>query len=230
MKAAVYTLNKESPAAQAVRHLAQQHYTLTTHQPDLVFSVGGDGTFFFAERAYPGVPKLLIKESNICKKCQHVALDKIISHLEQRRYRLHTLTKLEAVVGKKKIEAVNDFIIRNKSPQRALRFSVHADGHHYPEVIGDGIVASTPYGSTAYFHSITHHSFSSGIGLAFNNPAEALQPLVLRGDHTIDIGIIREEAYLAADNSPSVVTLKPGTHVRIRKSPHTTSFVILNQH
>ena len=142
MKIAVYTLNKDLPVAQAVRRLAQQHYTLTTHHPDLVFSVGGDGTFFFAERAYPGVPKLLIKESATCKKCQHVVLDKMIAHLEQRRYSLHTLNKLEAVVGKKKIEAVNDIIIRNKTQQRALRFSVHADGHHYPEIIGDGIASS----------------------------------------------------------------------------------------
>ena len=33
-------------------------------KPDIIVSLGGDGTFLLSERLYPGIPKLLIRDSN----------------------------------------------------------------------------------------------------------------------------------------------------------------------
>ena len=37
--------------------------------PEYVIAWGGDGTLLIAERQYPGVPKLHIRDKSICEKC-----------------------------------------------------------------------------------------------------------------------------------------------------------------
>ena len=90
-------------------------------------------------------------------------------------------------------------------------------------MIGDGVVVATPYGSTAYFHSITGKRFPKGIYMAFNNPTKTMKPVRIKDK--VKIKIKRENAMVFADNCRKIFMLRPGDEVIIKKSREKAMFV-----
>ncbi len=195
-------------------------------RPDIVLSLGGDGTFLYSERRYSGVPKLLIRDRSICEKRNVSSLKKIIEKIKSGKYKIKQSIKLEAV-SRKKMLCTNDFSIRNKFPTSALRLSLKINKKRIDKtIIGDGLVVSTPYGSTAYFYSITRKSFNKGIGVAFNNTRKRMKHLIVNDKSNIWVKILRGPALLSADNDPHLIELKENDIVRIKKSKKLARMLI----
>ncbi len=110
--------------------------------------------------------------------------------------------------------ALNEITIRNVNPARALRFSLSGPGAPKGLRIGDGVVASTAYGSTAYYRALGNKPFRSGFRMAGNNVLPAFRPFALRGRLTLTV--LREHAWFLGDNHPRHVFLKPGDRVVVR--------------
>ncbi len=221
-------IGKNKPNSAALkRHLLSHGFVYQAKKPDFIISLGGDGTYLYAERLYPGVPKLLIRDSKICNKCDNTVFDHVIGKLKANQYRIEQCIKLDASVnGRWKLTAANDIVLRNKRLTHALRFMVSVDQRRVDgEFIGDGIVIATPYGSTAYFHSITGKQFASGIGIAFNNLTSPRRPLVVNDKAAITITMTREDAELAADNDPQTLRIRQGDVIAIRKRKETAKII-----
>ncbi len=204
--------------------LVENGFSIAKTNPDAAISIGGDGTFLYAERKYPSVPKLLIRDSNICKKCNVDLLADVLHQLKNGEFEVEEHIKLTArIVRKKKTvstkECANDFVLRNRYLPEAARFVVSVDGKDVDgELIGDGAIISTPFGSTAYFYSITRRTFKEGIGIAFNNTTRPITPLVVKQDSTIIIRLVRKDADFASDNDPGILHLQQGDVIEIKKS------------
>ncbi len=91
------------------------------------------------------------------------------------------------------------------------------DGESFNDVIGDGVVISTAFGSTAYFSSIARKSFKKGIGVAFNNTTIGFKP-VIKENPKILFKLKRNKAYLTSDNHSKKIILNEGDVVEISKS------------
>ena len=183
------------------------------NKPDFVLSIGGDGTFLFAERKYPSIPKILVMYNSICKKCAAFDVDHILKNLKEKSYQIKEIEKLEVSCNNKKLQAANDIIIRNKNQYSALRFSLKIDGSNIGNFIGDGIIAATSFGSTAYFHSITRKSFNKGFAIAFNNTTEKHEAILF--NKKVEIKILREHAIVSADNNENIITASEGDIIAI---------------
>ena len=110
-----------------------------------------------------------------------------------------------------------------------MRYDVRIDGELYgQEIVGDGVGVSTVHGSTAYYRSITHSIFRTGIGLAFSNSTELVNHLVLPEDSVINIKIIRGPGELTADNAPEMPLVKDGSECEIRMSDLKAEMAGLN--
>jgi NAD+ kinase len=218
MKIAVFGKTPESKQ-QLLTAAKKAGFTYDEREPDIVISYGGDGTFLRAERKYPGIVKALFRYSNICKKCHNLPIDHALALIKKKKYKVSTFSKLEARVGKSLLTAANDVVIRNAMPTHAIRFTLEINGKQVnDEFIGDGIVAATPFGSTAYFNSITRKTFSKGIGIAFNNTTKARKHLFLPENARITLTITRGEAFAVADNEPRLIVMTPGEKITITKS------------
>lgn len=216
MKFAIFSLN--TSLVRAYRNIIKKNFVYDEMHPDIVISLGGDGTFLMAERRYPGTPKLLIRNSNICNKCDWDSLSPILDKLKRKEFRIEEHAKLQAEIHGEKRLCVNDFVIRNKMPIHAIRFLLFVNGKQLDaELIGDGAVVATPFGSTAYYYSITKRKFEKGIGIAFNNLSKEIEHKVIDEHSTIEIDITRGDATFSYDNDPTLIILRTGDKVRIKK-------------
>ena len=199
--------------------------------PDFVVSFGGDGTYLVAERLYPGIPKLLAKDSDTCVKCHEGEIYHIISKILREKYVIEDYIKLETVINKKKWLCTNNFVVRNKLPTHALRFYVKVDGKQINElIIGDGVVFATPFGSTAYHHSISRKSFDKGIGIAFNNPTKPVKHLVVKEDSKVEFELVRGDCVFASDNDPEIIDLIEGQVISIKKAKDVAKIIKIKEH
>lgn len=118
---------------------------------DFVFVVGGDGTLLRAARFYSKefTPVFGInlgrlgflsqtKESELA-----ISLDKILNG----HYKIEDRLMLTSNDG---FLALNDFVIKGASASRTCRFYLSIDGKFVCDYMADGLIVSTPTGSTAY--------------------------------------------------------------------------------
>ncbi|MBI4021427.1 MAG: NAD(+)/NADH kinase [Candidatus Aenigmarchaeota archaeon] len=212
------------PTGQVRRALREAGLRLSRARPDVVFSLGGDGTLLEAEAAFPGVPKVPLRDRGVFSPapCYHPRQAARIAQLiAAGRYRVREWGKVEAAAAGRRLLALNEIQVRSQNPSRALRFTLTVDGKA-STVIGDGIVAATAFGSTGYYRSIGNRPFSRGVRVGFNNvyprrPPQAFARCRLR--------IERELAWVFADTATRVA-LRPGQQVTIRPSKEKARFVI----
>ncbi len=194
--------------------------------PDAILACGGDGTLLAAVHKYPSVPVLFIRtttppHTKPQEEVHSLAMfSKKLRALRSCEYSLREYPLIKGRVGGRNVWAINDIVIRNKHPTHAIRFIVKTNFHskQFPKHVGDGIVVSTPLGSTGYFNSITRKHFSQGLGVAFNNTIRPEQPLLLSSKSRIICKILRGNATLSADNVRGVLSLKENDTVRISQS------------
>ncbi|MFH1769932.1 MAG: hypothetical protein ABH828_00045 [archaeon] len=211
---------KDESKIDEIREIAEKKgLKYVSKDPHFVISLGGDGTFLISENKFPGVPKLLIRDSKICKKCVGSSKETILDFIKLNAFEIKEELKLEGSFRDNEFIAINDIIIRNKVPNQAIRFDVSINAEKkLSEVIGDGIVVATPFGSSAYFKSITRQTFDEGLGIAFSNSVEYLEPMYVKKNQVIKVKLTRGDAEVAFDNERKVYIVKEGELIIIRKA------------
>lgn len=217
----VFTFGKAAKNIEAL--VKQLGFEIVQENPDVVISYGGDGTLLSAERQYPGIPKLPLRNSQICNKCaehgDEVMLKKLLSNnLQVKEYK-----KLETTYLDKTFYSLNDFVIRNSDPTHSIRFTTNGK-----YLIGDGIVVATVFGSTGYFKSITGQTFEQGFGLAFNNTTEKVPPVFLDDKATVTFRLARGKATLSFDNSPNIFNIDENSELKFKLSDQVARIYAAN--
>lgn len=201
---------------------------VVVENPEAVICQGGDGTLLLAERTYPGVPKILVKDSPTCQKGVDLPWDKVKEKILNQEFEIEEYLKLECLVNqKRRLICFNDLIVRNDFPTHAIRFDLQVGEKKYENLIGDGLVIATPFGSTAYYNSITRKPFDKGIGIAFNNLTKHREHLVVEENSVIKIKINRKTAHLVADNNPGFISIKENDVLEIKKSKEIARLIRL---
>jgi hypothetical protein len=224
MKVALFGKNSDS-----IRHFIPEYgFELSEDKPDVIISYGGDGTLLSAERKFPGIPKLPIRDSKVCKKCPIHTTEHLLQKLSEGSIKLENYPKLEAKFNNEDVLAINDLVIRNSIPIHALRFRVYRNSKLItPEVIiGDGVVATTVFGSSGYYQSITRKTISGDFALAFSNTTFPIEPIKFSKADEIKAQIIRGPGTLSSDNNPKLHTLKESDEVKIFASTHRAQIYV----
>ena len=223
MKAIIFGKNIESIAPLVER----AGFAIVEKDPDFVISYGGDGTLMMAEHAYPGIPKVLLKDSMICKKCSPLGNEEVLARIAAGQYSVENLMKLEVTANGKTLTTMNDVILHNKDPRHAIRYNLSVQHRPFKrQVIGDGVVLATPFGSTAYYRSITDSFFELGIGVAFNNSTEQSDHVVLKEESVITITITRGYATIYADNQKDEIQVDDKSEIIVRKADGVAKIVV----
>lgn len=124
-------------------------------------------------------------------------------------------------------KGISEIVVKNSDPTSAIRFNLVVDHKCIVKnAIADGLIASTTYGSTGYFKSISRCSFNcDGIGLAFIAPMQNLSNCILPINSNIDIELVRDaEIIVTSDKTKVNMNLKAGEHITLFR---TNDFVTL---
>ena len=183
---------------------------VTSTGPDVVVTHGGDGTLLRAERMWPGVPKVPARIGARARLCDRHGLEAVLRRLADGALDETELPKIEVAMGRYRALALNDVVMRNALPTEAVRFRVSVEGRATGEITGDGLVVATPFGSTAYYRSITRRRIARGLGVAFNNTTDVLEPLELSDGGRVEVEVLRGPAVLVPDNDVRAVPLRAG--------------------
>jgi NAD+ kinase len=212
--------------------LAAEGFKIVEGNPDFIVCYGGDGTVLFSEREFPEVPKLIIKTSRACRKFDYTLdeLKDILSKIREGNYCLHKRMKLETEAKGRKLVGLNEIQIHPKLPIYAVRFSLSVDGKECEDLIGDGVIVATPFGSTGYYKATGGKRFEKGIGISFNNLHNSnMESFVVPEDSTVKLTVSRGPAWLLADNNKNLIELLAEDAVTVRKSESTANFIYVSR-
>lgn len=118
---------------------------------DFVFVIGGDGTLLKAARFYAqqftpvfGINLGRLGFLSQTKECDLAdSIKKILDNKYKIEDRLMLISNDGAI-------ALNDFVIKGASTSRTSRFYLSIDGKFVCDYLADGLIITTPTGSTAY--------------------------------------------------------------------------------
>lgn len=214
------------------RMLEKNGFEIVGSDPDFVVCYGGDGTILFAERTFPQTPKLIIKRSNVCRGCDYTVhdIENVSDKIKNREFTVRSVMKLETEFKNRRLIGLNEIQVHIKLPIYAIRFSVTAGNKKFNNLIGDGIVVATPFGSTGYYKSTGGKPFEKGIGVSFNNlHNRKIESFVSSEDSTVTVEIDRGPAWVIADNNENFIELTDRDVVTVRKSESVANLICILQ-
>ncbi|BCE15926.1 hypothetical protein RSC3_03282 [Bacillus paralicheniformis] len=145
-----------------LKHLAEEHGFRVVHhhnEANIIASIGGDGTFLQAVRKtnfrddclYVGVAKKgkahLYADFNIHDT------DKMIEATNSEQIEVRKYPLIDVTVDGTSFQCLNEVSIRS-SIIKTFVMDVYIDDLHFETFRGDGMIVSTPTGSTAYNKSV----------------------------------------------------------------------------
>ncbi len=204
-------------------------FIIDIKRPDFVAVYGGDGTVLTSEFLFCGIPKIVFRKSLIGTHYPSYSLEQakeILKNISEKNYWIKEYGKASAEARGKTITGLNEVQIHNADPRKAIRFDVSLDGKPlYKNVIGDGIVAATPFGSHAYYMAVGHRPFGTGLRAGFNNTKPRPKPIAVNKNDILSVEIRREMALVLADNQKDFMNLAAGDRVEIKQADGVARFV-----
>ena len=121
---------------------------------DFVVSIGGDGTLLKTARHYSdySIPVFGINIGHLgfLSQVQSGQAQDAVSKIEKSQFRVEERLMLQGSVGEKTLYALNDIVIKGCTFSRTSRFNIYINDKFVCEYLADGVIISTPTGSTAY--------------------------------------------------------------------------------
>jgi NAD+ kinase len=212
-------------------------------KPDLVIVLGGDGTLLSVARIFAatGTPILSVN-LGFLGFLTEVRLANLYTTLESWCTNCHTLdprAMLHASVIRQgariaQFEALNEVVVSKGDIARMGEFAVELDGKSVARFRADGVIVSTPTGSTAYTLAANGPILTPDVDAMVVTPIcphlLTLRPIVVRGDACLLVRVesIPTQSLLTIDGQTGF-ELRVGDEVRCQRSRYTVNLVRLSE-
>ena len=216
---------------------------LPAHKPELVIVLGGDGTLLAVARIFAatGTPILSVNLGSLGFLTE-VRLGALYETLESWCENCHTLdarTMLHSEVMRdgatvKVFEALNEVVVSKGDIARMGEFAVELDGKQVARFRADGVIVSTPTGSTAYTLAANGPILTPDVDALVVTPIcphlLTLRPIVVRGDASLTVRVegVPTQCLLTVDGQIGF-ELHVGDEVRCHRSDYTVNLVRLSE-
>jgi len=207
---------------------------LSELRPDLIVTVGGDGTVLKTCMTIPE-PETPILAVNMGRRGYLTEVEPSKAFLAVQRFikgncRLEKRAKIAVQLdGRHVVDALNELVVSSGSPSKMLDIQLALDSTPLLAFRGDGLIASTPTGSTAYSLSAGGPVVDSNVEayvVTFICPLGFVRPTVVSMNRPLTIRITNQKL-----KAPVVVDgrfqreLTQETKLDIKKSEHYAIFV-----
>ena len=216
---------------------------LPAHKPKLVIVLGGDGTLLSVARIFAatGTPILSVNLGSLGFLTE-VRLADLYTTLESWCDNCHNLDArimLHSEVVRdgssvNAFEALNEVVVSKGDIARMGEFTVELDGKKVARFRADGVIVSTPTGSTAYTLAANGPILTPDVDALVVTPIcphlLTLRPIVVRGDASLTIRVegVPTQCLLTVDGQTGF-ELHLGDEVRCHRSEYTVNLVRLSE-
>jgi NAD+ kinase len=125
--------------------------------------------------------------------------------------------------------SLNDVVVSRGGTAPMIELSVHTGDEFVANLRADGLIISTPTGSTAYALSaggpILHPGIAGWVLVPIASHTLSNRPIVLPDVHEIRIGIVAGRDISANFDMQGLASLQHGDEVRVRRSAHRVRFL-----
>ena len=204
---------------------------------DFLLCFGGDGTLISGVRIFsdPSVPVLGVHLGGLGFLAQitpEVLTDKLES-VKNNEFKIQDRLVLSAKISgnEDSFYAVNDFVVQNETSFRVTSLSLFIDNQHVSDYKTDGIIISTPTGSTAYSLSsggpIVQPDVFSIVITPIAPHSLTSRPLVLPSDVEVEFRFSEEsenDLKLIADGQ-NIINFTKASTVKLSQAHHHLKFI-----
>ncbi len=198
---------------------------------DAIIAVGDDNLILntFRELGEKQIPLLGIASSqSFLSQCDASNFQDCIKLLENKKYTVFNRSRIVATFNNKKTPiALNDIGIFSAKSASLLRYTLNLNNKKFMTDTGDGLVISTPTGSTGY-------SFSAGGPVILDEPnifsitpissLDKHTPLIIKDNTKVKITDMQAHSPIAIVDGAIRIPLK-GDTITIEKSKYSANFI-----
>lgn len=220
---------------------------------DLIITLGGDGTLIGisrnAKKSSPPIFGVNMGHLGFITEFSKLEFFDELESTLKGNFDIKSLSLHQVEVFKKEKSIfkgyfLNDIVINNNQISRMLTLSVHSDGEHIYNLSGDGLIISSPIGSTAYSlaaggpiihpdvnaitltpicaHSLTHRPLVIA-------DSSAIEVKAQRPDDTLKITLDGQQTFVVSSGENVVITKAKNKNVKLVKNPNRTYFRTLKE-
>jgi NAD+ kinase len=218
-------------------------HEMAAEDPELAIVLGGDGTLLAAARVFAKnkVPILSVNLGSLGFLTE-VRLSELFTNLEgwtcgachiEARAMLHVDVVRDGQLFRD-YEALNDIVVSKGAIARMGDFRVLLDDQLAMSFRADGVIVSTPTGSTAYNLAANGPIMSPDVDAMIVTPIcphlLTIRPMVVHGDAQINMSVvgIPDQTYRTVDGQEAIEVLV-GDSLLCRRSEHTVQLVRLRR-
>ncbi len=214
-------------------------------QCDLIIVVGGDGTFLNAARTLSAFDPALLGLNlgrlgfltDISPDEMKERLDDILAgrYSEEERFLLHCRILRDGELINEN-DAFNDVVVHKWDVARMIEVDTYINGTFVNTLRSDGLIVSTPTGSTAYALSgggpILQPCLNAVILVPICPHTMSNRPIVVDADTVIEIVVKGQEQSHAQVSCDGQINLGliAGDRIQIRKKEHTVRLIHPDEH
>ncbi len=217
------------------------HQEMAERGPDLVIVLGGDGTLLSVARtfAHTGIPLLSVNLGSLGFLTE-VPLSDLYATLRAwcdgtaaiERRSMMRAELFCAGVRTRHWDALNDVVVAKGTIARMADFAVEIDGQAVATFRSDGVILSTPTGSTAYNLSAHGPIVMPTVNAMVVTPIcphlLTIRPIVVPGESAICVRVtsVPNQTYLTVDGQEAVA-MRVGDEVHCRRSEYCVQLLRL---
>ncbi len=234
-----------SHGIEAWRALTWDEQTVRAHVPevDMIVVLGGDGSMLRAARMAAGhnVPILGVNMgrlgflSEMDPDTWRECLPRVIAGeywIEQRMMLQAETWRSGELIGQHL--ALNDVVISRGSLARVVRLRTEIDGDELTTYVADGLIVSTPTGSTAYALAvggpILPPTLRNILVIPIASHLTLDRAIVLSEGSSIRIRVWTDHQAILTVDGQYEFDMQHGDHIDVRASEHVSQFIRLGKH
>ena len=195
---------------------------------DFIVSVGGDGTILRTLQMLDHCPPIFAVNTGKVGLLTHANPEDFKDLLERavKSMDVEEFMRIECFASER-LTALNEIALLTAVPARLVEMTVSVDGVEIERMRGDGLLISTPIGSTAYALSTGGPIIDPHMVCMLVVPVAPFKlgwkPWVVGAEREVVVSIHNRPCLAIADGH-RIVEVQPGSRIVVKKSPHPARF------
>jgi len=196
----------------------------------IVITIGGDGTILQTLQKLEKPPPIFGINTGRVGLLTHATPENFENELEKtlnNELNIEEFMRIETRVGDERLIALNEISLLSRSPAKLIGINVHVDNQKVEDLRADGIIISTPIGSTAYSLSsggpVVDPYLNSILIVPVSPFKLGWKPWVVSSERKITVEVSMRDGVVVADGQ-KMVDIREGERFEVKKSKYSARF------